>query len=631
MLDIAQAGDIIIEALTVLAFLSSIMVLQYFLHKVPDNHILPGWNKIRAGFAMLLLAAIMDLVDEFDFQIPLMILDTPIMEWIEEVLGHMLGGILLTLGLIQLIPSELTRITAERNLEKKTHDLAERVKELNGLYSMSEVFNTHAIRIDHALEKAVRLLPAAWHYPDITCARIIIDGREFTTDNFRETEWKQSCNIAVKDGQEGVIEVFYLEERPDIDEGPFLAEERKLINDMASKIAMFVERRKMEEYLRSAKVEAEVANVAKSEFLAAMSHDIRTPMNAILGMGEMLAESDLNPDQQHYIKIINHAGEGLLALINDILDLSKIEAGELALDSITFNPRYVVENTLEIFKLKALGKGVGLDHDFDSSVPELIVGDDQRIKQILLNLISNAIKFTERGKVVVSLLRSTDNMLRFSISDTGIGITEERLQAIFQPFKQAEASTTRRFGGTGLGLSICKKLVEHMGGRIWVVSKIGHGSTFNIEIPCQEPIAAEPKPASDLELPGTVAKPQAGFSILLADDARDNRMVVEAFLKNTDYALTIVEDGHEALQAFKQSGFDLILMDINMDQMDGYEATRLIREYERSQNKTPVPILALTANAMKGDIDKSRAAGCNLHLSKPISKKRLLECIAQFV
>ena len=371
--------------------------------------------------------------------------------------------------------------------------------------------------------------------------------------------------------------------------------------------------------------------LSKSQFLAAMSHDIRTPMNAILGMGEMLAESNLDDEQRHYINIINHSGNGLLALINDILDLSKIEAGQLELESIRLNPKKLAAYSVETLKSNALSQGIGMIVDADNSLPEQILGDPGRIQQILLNLLSNAIKFTSQGKIVLSVVKTEEDMIRFSVSDTGIGIAERKLKTIFEPFKQAESSTSRRFGGTGLGLSICEKLVSSMDGAIWVVSKPNKGSTFHFTIPYREvALEAESQLPGDIQTSISQDGSTTGLSVLLADDSVESCMVIKAFLKNTSHQLTIVGNGKEAFDKYKSGKFDLVLMDIHMPEMDGYTATREIRKWEQNNDLAPIPVLALTANAMKDDIEKTRMAGCNLHLSEPIRKQLLIDLIQQF-
>ena len=410
------------------------------------------------------------------------------------------------------------------------------------------------------------------------------------------------------------------------------AEEEEFLNAIANSLSGIIERRQLDEKLQQAKIQAEQANVTKSRFLASMSHEIRTPINAILGMGEVLSGSQLNQDQRRYVQVINQAGDSLLALINDILDLSKIEAGQLELDYTPFSPVELAEKSLSILQNKAESQGTDLHADFDVSIPRTILSDPQRVQQILLNLLSNAIKFTKKGKVTLSVVKTSNTSIRFSVSDTGIGIPADRQTVIFEPFIQADSTTSRRFGGTGLGLSICHKLTEKMRGKIWVVSKPDQGSVFHVEIPFQETTVGESTEgiagfqSQTVSGTGTV-----GLSILLADDAEENCIVIEAYLRDTPHRLTIVENGHQALKQFKENDFDLVLMDIQMPGMDGYDATREIRIWERDNNLLPTPILALTANAMRDDMEKTREAGCDLHLSKPIRKKRLLEVIDTFV
>ena len=321
-----------------------------------------------------------------------------------------------------------------------------------------------------------------------------------------------------------------------------------------------------------------------------------------------------------------------MALINDILDLSKIEAGQLELEQIPFNPKKLVLYSVETLKSNAQNQGIGMVSHVDEHIPDQIIGDPSRLQQILFNLLSNALKFTSKGNITLSAFKTEEGVLSFSVSDTGIGIPKNKQKSIFQPFQQAESSTTSRFGGTGLGLSICYKLVHEIGGVIWVVSDPGEGSTFNVSIPYQEvTLAEQPQSLPDQSMDrGEQEECAAGLAILLADDSAENRMVIQAFCKNSPHRLTIVENGRQALEEFKTGNFDLILMDVHMPEMDGYEATKNIRKWEQKHNLTPIPVLAITANAMKDDIEKTRQSGCNLHLSKPIRKQLLLDTIRQF-
>jgi PAS domain S-box-containing protein len=523
--------------------------------------------------------------------------------------------------------------------------------------------------------------------------------------------------------------------------------------------------------LERARAAAEKANLAKSDFLSSMSHEIRTPMNAILGMADTLWESHLDAEQRHYVEVFKHAGASLLTLINDILDLSKIEAGHLDLENVEFDLEEVVNQAIELTALKARAKGIVLMSRLVPGLATALIGDPTRLRQILINLLGNAVKFTESGEVVLTVQNHESRKageIEFSVSDTGVGIPSEKLEAIFDDFTQADASTTRKYGGTGLGLGISRRIVEGMGGRLTATSSIGKGSTFRFtaqfapapenlqklhvelgnlhgkrvlliddnatncfilketlqtwglksdafQLP-EEALARLPgemaggQPYSlvilDNCMPGiggfdaaaeisrisggvpivmlsSDAKPgdatrraQAGLSgyavkpvarahllrlvfdaiamreypelhptgrvdheerepvkparLLVVEDSPDNRLLVQVYLKDSPYRLTFEEDGKASVDRFAGSDFDLILMDVRMPVMDGLAATRAIRVLERGRGTAPIPIVALTANASPQDIERSRDAGCNAHLSKPISKLELLSAIERY-
>ncbi|MBF0423831.1 MAG: ABC transporter substrate-binding protein, partial [Magnetococcales bacterium] len=381
---------------------------------------------------------------------------------------------------------------------------------------------------------------------------------------------------------------------------------------------------------------AEEANQAKSIFLATMSHEIRTPLNAILGMGEILAETTLTASQSRCVTTLNKSGEALLSLINDILDLSKIEAGQVVLESMTFDLRDFLAATLELFSFSALDKGILLTSEIDKEVPRIVEGDTTRLRQVLLNLIGNAIKFTERGEVILRVAPGDDPKVSFAVIDSGKGIPQERQQDIFQPFTQADSSITRKHGGTGLGLTISQRLVVLMGGEIGLTSVVGHGSTFLFSIPL--PRASDemiPHQSPGRHYPPEEVLADRGTSnslltILLAEDTEENRLVVQTYLQNPSCMVLEAENGREAVRLFQSTPCDLVLMDIQMPEMDGYEATRQIRAWEISKGLPPTPIIALTAHAMNEESEKIFAAGCNLHLTKPIRKIKLLAAIESF-
>ncbi|MBF0448174.1 MAG: PAS domain S-box protein [Magnetococcales bacterium] len=404
--------------------------------------------------------------------------------------------------------------------------------------------------------------------------------------------------------------------------------EERFLLAMANSLAGIIKQTQMAEELVLAKQESDQANQAKSTFLATMSHEIRTPINAISGMAELMLDTDISAEQRKYLEISLRAAEGLMSLINDILDLSKIEANQLILDNTAFDLKQLIQHTVDILAIKAQEKGLTLTYTLSEQVHQLVFGDPQRLRQVFLNLIGNAIKFSSQGAITLSVTHDQDQRLLFSISDQGVGIPPEKLEMIFQPFLQADLSTTRRFGGTGLGLTICQRLIEKMGGEISVTSQVGVGSTFlfTVRLPHANQIEKTEQPEERLTNPSG----KQSLSILVADDAQDNLMVIKGFLAHTPYQLDLVSNGTEAVKQFRAASYDLVLMDIQMPEMDGYEATRKIRKWERESGLEPIPIIALTAQAMQDVSEKILAAGCDLHLTKPIRKNRLLNVIHQF-
>jgi hypothetical protein len=394
--------------------------------------------------------------------------------------------------------------------------------------------------------------------------------------------------------------------------------------------------------LERAKDVAEEANKSKGQFLASMSHELRTPLNSIIGMVELLDQSSLNKDQKQYIELLNSSGTHLLNLIDDIFDFSKIEAGLLKLHLIDFNLLDVLEKTCEGMAIIARKKKLEIHCDIDKEVPICLHGDPLRLRQILTNLISNAIKFTKQGSINVAVVKTSQKegeTVLFSVIDTGIGIPAEKQQFIFQRYFQADTSAARHHVGAGLGLAICKSLVKMMGGKIWFKSIENQGSTFYFSMPFQ--IAHQQ--IGRLKLPTDLATVTAEIAatpykislktstILIAEDSSDNILLIQLYLKNQPYLLDHAENGKIAVEKFKKSHYDLVLMDLQMPIMDGCTAVKLMREWEKDQKKIPTPIIALTAYVLPAEIQAALDAGCSHYLTKPIHKQTLLEALSQFI
>jgi signal transduction histidine kinase/CheY-like chemotaxis protein len=403
-------------------------------------------------------------------------------------------------------------------------------------------------------------------------------------------------------------------------------------NQMTDTLEHYIgELKATEENLKKEKLRAEASEKAKQLFLANMSHEIRTPMNGILGFARLLEESLKEKEQQEYIRVIIKSGDDLLVILNDILDFSRMEAGKITFENTPFNLKDIIHSTVMMMEAKAKQKNIELNWHIDKKIPAIIMGDSVRLNQILLNLVSNAIKFTEKGKIGISAICLQDNkdnvVVEFSVKDTGIGIPVEKQGKIFESFEQAAADTARKFGGTGLGLSIVKQLVELQHGEIFVYSKPGHGSDFHFRLSFTKvmgkKLAIHPE-RMELNTSGS-----EDIRVLVVEDNPINQLLILKVLQKQNFETDVAENGEIALNKYKENNYDIILMDLQMPQMDGYEATINIRNL--NSPKRGIPIIAMTAHTIKGEIERCLEIGMNDFISKPFNKDELYEKIHKLV
>jgi len=391
----------------------------------------------------------------------------------------------------------------------------------------------------------------------------------------------------------------------------------------------------MEKQLEKAKADADSANQAKTQLINTVSHEVRTPLNGILGIINLLKDTRLSAKQTDYIETIRYSGEAQLTILNDILDISKIEAGKFDLEYISFNPKRLMDSVFTLMQSRIVEKGLNFQCIVDDSVPQHVKSDPTRIRQVLLNLISNATKFTEKGGIILKAeYRATEEEghgeITFEVQDTGMGISEEGQSRLFQEFSQTDASISRKYGGTGLGLSICKRLVELMGGQIGVTSEVGGGSTFWFKIPAEKtPILQERAKGS--ESIGKDVKPMPKFKILVVEDNQINQQILGSLLSKWEHEVNMAQNGKEAvdmLSKAKEQLFDVVFMDMEMPVMGGIEAAREIRKLDNANQD--IPMIALTANVIEEDQEKCREAGMNGFLTKPISLKSLQDALMEY-
>jgi PAS domain S-box-containing protein len=538
------------------------------------------------------------------------------------------GKLIRVVGIAEEITERKHALQALQSSEEKFRQLAENIREV---FWMKNAGSDEFLYVSPAYEQVWgRTCVSIYQSPASRLEAIHPDDLEQCLLSFakqmRGEDAESEYRIRTPDGQEKWIRDLAF---------PVRDKDGNLIR-LVGILEEITEQKRYEKELISTREDAEVANQTKSRFLASMSHEIRTPMNGVIGMNQLLLSTDLTPEQRRYVEVVQTSGRTLLALIDDILDLSKIEAGKISLEKQILNVRQVLADVISLLQDRVTAKGLQVLLCVSPDVPQLVKGDAHRLRQILTNLTANAVKFTDHGEVTfnVELMSESNGIatLRFAVTDTGIGICPDQLATLFMPFVQADTSTTRKYGGTGLGLTISKQLVELMGGKIGVNSRKGHGSTFwfttVFELATADERASAGEQAEDLIIePSLEMTIGHGERILVAEDNHTNQLVVLAQLQKLGYNADAVSNGSEAVEAIARGGYDLVLMDCEMPVMDGYEATRRLRK----SLQLDIPVVALTANAMSPARERCLNEGMNDYLAKPLELPRLAEVLAKWM
>ncbi len=526
---------------------------------------------------------------------------------------------------------------ANIELQKRTHDLNKRIKELNCLYSIDEITIMTGITLEEVFRETVDVIQKSWQYPGITGVRITHNKNIFKTRNFEETKWIMETYLVIDNKVTGKIEVCYLEKKPDIFGGPFLEEEIHLLQRIVNSLVKFIKQQEAKNELIKAKEKAEESDKLKSSFLSNMSHEIRTPLNAIVGFGDMLGNDDIaDEDKRRFVPIIRENINQLLHLIDDILDLSKMESDQLKIFKKECRVDKVLGYMVDVFNNQKIGlkkNDIDIRLKTENQIEGLsIFSDPVRLQQVLNNLIDNALKYTESGYIEIGCSIETgkekikNRLVQFWVKDTGIGISEEGQKMIFDRFTKIEDDKTKLYRGAGLGLAISKKLVNMMGGEMWVESIPGKGSTFYFTIPTGEVDMAKTKTGPAKKVQDTVGSYNwSGKSILVAEDDESNFKLIKIILQRTKANITHVTNGEDAVEVCKSNSIDLVLMDIKMPKMDGISATKIIKKIKKE-----LPVIAVTAYAREEEQEECRLAGCDDIVVKPLNVEKLFTTLSKY-